>query len=481
MRYMKGGGGSSAPQPTEQRVTTTDLPEYARPYVERLLQRGESESLQPYTPYGGQRIAYFSPDELQSQAMTRGFALAGTPQEYQDATARVEALGAGRDSAYPAGTLGPMQYSPTTFDSGYQAGDLQSGFQASQFDPGYQASVRTSGYQAGANLPQYQKLGFEEGVGRFMSPFQQAVTDIEKREAIRQSDIAGQGISQRAAQSGGLGGYREAILQAERERNLSQQLGDIQARGSQAAFDRAVSQVGAERAADLAASQFGLSAFGQEQQAQQRQEQLAQQAFQQGELARQQAARLGLSAQQQEEASRQAQERFSQSAFQLQQQAQQQQARLGLTAQQAQDAAAQAAERLRQQGFTAEEAAKQAQERFGQSAYDLSQRFGLQAAGQLADLGSLRQQDALGRISALESIGRQQRALQQAGLDMGYQDFLNQRDFTKNQLADFSALIRGIPIQPTQTVSTFQQQPGLFQQGVGLGLSGLGLYRGRGG
>ena len=64
---------------------------------------------------------------------------------------------------------------------------------------------------------------------------------------------------------------------------------------------------------------------------------------------------------------------------------------------------------------------------------------------------------------------------------MGYQDFLNQRDFTKNQLADFSALIRGIPIQPTQTVSTFQQQPGLFQQGVGLGLSGLGLYRGRGG
>ena len=50
MRYMKGGGGSSAPQPTEQRVTTTDLPEYARPYVERLLQRGEAESLQPYTP-----------------------------------------------------------------------------------------------------------------------------------------------------------------------------------------------------------------------------------------------------------------------------------------------------------------------------------------------------------------------------------------------------------------------------------------------
>ena len=88
---------------------------------------------------------------------------------------------------------------------------------------------------------------------------------------------------------------------------------------------------------------------------------------------------------------------------------------------------------------------------------------------------------AFDRLRAAQEAQEVARNFRQAGLDMGYQDFLNQRDFTKNQLADFSALIRGIPIQPTQTVSTFQQQPGLFQQGVGLGLSGLGLYRGRGG
>jgi hypothetical protein len=71
-----------------------------------------------------------------------------------------------------------------------------------------------------------------------MNPYQQLVTDIEKREAQRQSDIQAAEISQTAAQAGGLGGYREAIMQAERERNLGQQLADIQTRGSQAAFDR---------------------------------------------------------------------------------------------------------------------------------------------------------------------------------------------------------------------------------------------------
>jgi len=41
-------------------------------------------------------------------------------------------------------------------------------------------------------------------------------------------------IEQQATQAGGLGGYREAIMQAERQRNLGQQLQDIQATGDTA-------------------------------------------------------------------------------------------------------------------------------------------------------------------------------------------------------------------------------------------------------
>ena len=52
--YGKGGGGSkSAPAPTNQTVTQTNLPEYARPYFENLLNRSQALSYQGYRPYHG--------------------------------------------------------------------------------------------------------------------------------------------------------------------------------------------------------------------------------------------------------------------------------------------------------------------------------------------------------------------------------------------------------------------------------------------
>ena len=128
--------------------------------------------------------------------------------------------------------------------------------------------------------------------------------------------------------------------------------------------------------------------------------------------------------------------------------------------------------------FQAQEAARQAQERFGQLAYDLSQRYGQAAAQQLAGLGQARQADVQQRIAALTGIGSQQRALRQAGLDLGYEDFLRQQQYPQQQLGFYSNILRGVPVQPQRTVSTYTQQPGLFQQTLGLGLSGLGLYKG---
>jgi len=392
---MGGRSGGSSSAPTEQTVYSTDLPEYVEPYFTRLLSRGEGESLQQYTPYGGQRLAYFSPDELTSQSMTRGFAMQGTPMQYQQAQ----------------NILGQM-------------GGYGSTYQATPFTSSYDPSVRGSEYQAGQFTPQAQSMTFEQGIGRFMSPYQQAVTDIVKREATRGSEIQADKISDAAAMSGGLGGYREAILQAERERNLGQRLDDLQTRGSQAAFDRAAAQFDRERAADLQEQRLGLQAFQQGELGRQQQERLAQQASVAGEQARQQAARLGLTAQQ------------------------------------------------------AEDRARQAQEQFAQRAFDISSQLGLRTAQGLSGLGDTIQRDALARIGALSDIGGQQRALRQASLDLGYEDFLRQQGETQRQLGVLSNILRGVPVQPQRTVSTFQQQPGLFQQAVGLGLQGLGLYRG---
>ena len=448
---MGGRSGSSAP--TETTVTNTDLPDYVEPYFKRLLQRGEAESLQGYQPYGGQRLSYFSPDELTSQAMTRGFATSGTPQQFTDASARY-----GATQGY-----GTPQYTAGTFDSGYGAGNLGQTYQAGDISSQYQAGNRQSGYQAGDVGTQYNPANYEQNISRFMSPYQQNVIDVEKREASRQSNIMGKGIGDAATAQGSLGGYREAIQQAERERNLGQQLGDIQTRGSQAGFQSAQQQLAAERASELGAAQFGLSQFGAQQGAMQQQEQLGQGAFAFGEQSRQQQEKLG------------------QSGFQLGQQAQQQQGTQEIQAYQAGENARAQAAKLGLSAQQQEDAAKQAQEKFTQSGFDMSNRYNLAAAQGLMGAGETINQDAVSRISALQGIGSQQRALDQASMDMGYEDFLRQRDFSKQQLSDFGGVLRGVPVTPQQRVSQYSQQPGLFQQAVGAGLTGLGLYRGAGG
>ena len=72
-------GKGSAPTTTKQEITQTNLPEYVRPYFERLLQRTESESKREYEPYGGQRIADPSADLLSSEQMVRDIAGRGLP------------------------------------------------------------------------------------------------------------------------------------------------------------------------------------------------------------------------------------------------------------------------------------------------------------------------------------------------------------------------------------------------------------------
>ena len=84
---------------------------------------------------------------------------------------------------------------------------------------------------------------YTQGLGAFMSPYYQNVVDVQKREAARQSGIQGTQQQAQAAQVGAFGGGRDAIMRAERERNLATQMGDIQARGTQAAYDTALQQM----------------------------------------------------------------------------------------------------------------------------------------------------------------------------------------------------------------------------------------------
>ena len=544
--------GPSGPQKVEQ--TSSNIPEFAKPFYQELMGRTMYETTRPYEAYTESRLAEFDPYETAAMEGMADMAAMGDPAEIGLASRYAQKAGSFTPgqvySGYTAGDISPgysagnisnqyqagqrgVGYQPGQFDPGYQAGTMDIGYQPTNYQSGYQAGQFDPNYQAGDISRQYAGPTFEAGTSTdpaqiqdYMNPYTQLVTDVQKREARKQSDISGSNIAQQAAQSGGLGGYREAIMQSEREGDLSQQLQDIQATGDQAAYQQAIQAMEGDRAARLQEAQFGTSVRGQDIQA-----------FQAGEQARQQAAQMGLNAQQQEEAARQAQESarlsgsqfqestqarlqdFQNQKFQAEEQARQQAAQMGLSAQEMEDRAKQAGENFQQQQFSqneqlrqfqqqenravfeAQERARQEGARLGLNAQEIQERvnqaqnearmrsqefnvqssrdaagLGLDAARFLGGLGGQRQDMGYDRLQNLQAAGQIRRDLGQRGMDIGYQDFLRQQAFPREQLALLNAMLQGLPIQPGTTTSSFGTGPSDMQQMLGTGIGGVGLY-----
>jgi hypothetical protein len=64
-------GGGSGGGATQQNVTQTNIPAYARPYFTRMMGRGEAASNRKYEEYPGQRTATFTPDQESAFAGAR--------------------------------------------------------------------------------------------------------------------------------------------------------------------------------------------------------------------------------------------------------------------------------------------------------------------------------------------------------------------------------------------------------------------------
>ena len=142
-------------------------------------------------------------------------------------------------------------------------------------------------------------------------------------------------------------------------------------------------------------------------------------------------------------------------------------------AQQLADVSAQQAARL---GITRAELADraaQAEGRFGLAGEEL----GLKSAAQLAQLGGLEQQYGLRAADVLRQVGEQRQAQEQQLLDIGYSDFLSERDFPRQQLGYLSGIMHGVPVSPQSETSVYQRPPSAGQQLLGYGLGGLGLAR----
>ena len=94
----------------------------------------------------------------------------------------------------------------------------------------------------------------------YMNPYMQSVVDIQKREAQRAADIAATSRGAQAVKAGAFGGSRQGVMDAEAQRNLALQMGDIQAQGSQSAYNQAMQQFNAEQQLGLTAQQANQQA-----------------------------------------------------------------------------------------------------------------------------------------------------------------------------------------------------------------------------
>ena len=186
----EGGDSSPAPQPTS--TSTTTIPEYAKPYVERLLGKAEAASEAPYQTYGGERL---TGPTAEQQAARQGVAALQTPGQFRTGT-QLAGLGG----------LGALGY-------------------------GGQAAMAGQNYMGLATSPGAQQA--------FMSPYMQNVVDVQKQEAIRDAQKGNLAGNLAAARQGTYGGARQLLAQTERERNLGTQLAQIQATGQQKAFEAA--------------------------------------------------------------------------------------------------------------------------------------------------------------------------------------------------------------------------------------------------
>ena len=218
----KGGGGG----PTQSTTVTSNIPEYAQPYVTNMLEATQQQLFTGNkTPEGGYDITGFRGYKPYSSDV-RDYVAGFSPLQQQ--------------AQYEAGAMQqPGQFALGSGLTG--SAGLRSLGAAGQFGQSVTNKQRVDA--AGKSMfDAYNNPIFDASntTQSFMSPYQQNVTDVAKSSALREYEMAKNAQNLTSARQGTYGGARQALMGAERERNLLSNLANIQAQGSQAAYDRAM-------------------------------------------------------------------------------------------------------------------------------------------------------------------------------------------------------------------------------------------------
>lgn len=207
--------------PSAASATEQTLSNWASPYVNDFLSKGQALANTPYQAYTGPLTAGQS--GLQQQAF-QGLANLTVPT-----TVGAAAQGAGQI----AGQMQGMAYNPAQF----QTDTWNTGF-----------------------------------AQQYMNPYLQVSLNPQLDEARRQADISRMNDAARLTKAGAYGGSRQAVMESEGRRNLMDIQGQITGRGYDTAYGQALNQFNADEGRQLDAQRgteasrqfeanYGLSAL----------------------------------------------------------------------------------------------------------------------------------------------------------------------------------------------------------------------------
>jgi len=291
------GGGDSG-GPTTTTVNQSNIPEWLRPQVEQVLGGATKElfrtkeipgvdgapstfeivGTKPFTPYSANvrdYVAGFSPLQQQVQYNAANLQMPGQFNQatgYANAAAQGGLDSAGRaygygDQGFQSGQMGQQLgiqggnyygnmgagygqqgagYGAQGAEYGAQAADVgQMGLRAEQYGRNVSGQAENYARQAAGMGDLYGQMATSPSTYQaYMSPYQEAVTNVQLEGLQRQADIARTQRGAQAARAGAFGGSRQAIENAEANRALASQMDAVRAQGLQQAYQQAQANIG---------------------------------------------------------------------------------------------------------------------------------------------------------------------------------------------------------------------------------------------
>ena len=343
------GGGSSTSnvrQSGTTEVINSNIPKEFYPYLQKQMQMADALLQQDYVPYGGERLAGYTPEQQQAFQGINAMGnrsldgVSGAQTYFQNvnavdpATGKVvpdyQTVSSGYDgdqtfaSGYTGNTISgaynPARadfaggYAPTRsdFGSGYQGREMTSGYNPQDIRAGFTGAQITSDYDP----QQFSADRITDRISEYQNPYTEQVLDRARERSLKSFQEQAAARNLRATQQGGSSsfGSRGILADAQAEGDFLTRQQDLEAVQLEKAFDKASGLAGQDIDRDIrlqgmtdqarrAASQFRTGAqestarFGQAAGAQSLQAQIA------SDAARRAAGSQSLQAQQLSDAS----------------------------------------------------------------------------------------------------------------------------------------------------------------------------------